>query len=67
LDKDTSASLIDNSANGVSWKPWTPEAITRARAAGQPILVDFTATWCVTCNAIIKPALEESAVTAKLK
>jgi thiol:disulfide interchange protein DsbD len=66
-DKDASASLIDSSASGVAWKPWTPEAITQARAAGQPVLVDFTATWCVTCNAIIKPALEEAAVTEKLK
>jgi thiol:disulfide interchange protein len=66
-DKDASASLIDSSANGVAWKPWTPEAITQARAAGQPILVDFTATWCVTCNAIVKPALEEPSVMAKLK
>jgi len=66
-DKDASASLIDASTDGVAWKPWTPEAITRARAAGQPVLVDFTATWCVTCNAIVKPALEEAAVTAKLK
>ena len=66
-DKDAGASLIDSSASGVAWKPWTPEAITQARAAGQPVLVDFTATWCVTCNAIVKPALEESSVTAKLK
>jgi thiol:disulfide interchange protein len=30
-------------------------------------VVDFTATWCVTCNAIIKPALENPSVTTKLK
>jgi thiol:disulfide interchange protein DsbD len=66
-DKDANGSLIDSSADGVTWKPWTPEAITQARSAGQPVLVDFTATWCVTCNAIVKPALEEPSVTAKLK
>ncbi len=55
-------SLIDTSANGVAWKPWTPEAVTQARADGKPVLVDFTATWCVTCNAIVKPALETKAV-----
>jgi thiol:disulfide interchange protein DsbD len=29
--------------------------------------VDFTASWCVTCNAIVKPALENDSVSAKLK
>jgi thiol:disulfide interchange protein/DsbC/DsbD-like thiol-disulfide interchange protein len=67
VDNNGSASLIDSSTNGVTWKAWSPEAITQARTAGQPILVDFTAAWCVTCNAIVKPALENPSVTAKLK
>ena len=29
--------------------------------------MDFTAKWCLTCNTIVKPALESDAVTAKLK
>jgi thiol:disulfide interchange protein DsbD len=64
---DSSSSLISSSADGVTWKPWSPDAVAQARAAGKPVLVDFTATWCVTCNAIVKPALETPAVTAKLK
>lgn len=60
-------SLIDSSGGGVVWKPWSPDAVAQARAAGKPVLVDFTATWCVTCNAIVKPALENPSVTAKLK
>jgi thiol:disulfide interchange protein len=67
VDSNGSASLIDSSTNGVTWKAWSPEAITQARSAGKPILVDFTAAWCVTCNAIVKPALENPSVTAKLK
>ena len=31
------------------------------------MLVDFTAKWCITCNRIVKPALESSAVRKKLE
>jgi len=50
-----------------AWQPWSPEAVDRARAAGKIVLVDFTATWCVTCNAVVKPALESDDVAKKLK
>ena len=46
---------------------WSPEAVARARAEGHPVVVDFTADWCVTCNTIVKPALESARVQAKLK
>jgi thiol:disulfide interchange protein/DsbC/DsbD-like thiol-disulfide interchange protein len=65
-EKETGNSLIDTSA-GLLWQPWSPEAVAQARTAGKPVLVDFTATWCVTCNAIVKPALESPDVAARLK
>ena len=52
---------------GIDWKSWSPEAVRQARTDGRPVLVDFTARWCVTCNAIVKPALENESVAAKLK
>jgi thiol:disulfide interchange protein DsbD len=51
----------------VDWQPWTPEAVSAAREQGRPVLVDFTAKWCLTCNTIVKPALESTSVSAKLK
>ena len=31
------------------------------------MLVDFTAKWCLTCNTIVKPTLEDRAVQEKIK
>jgi thiol:disulfide interchange protein DsbD len=66
MPSDTTAS-VPEAGGDINWQAWSPDAVAQARAAGKPVLVDFTARWCVTCNAIVKPALENSAVAAKLK
>jgi thiol:disulfide interchange protein DsbD len=33
-----------------TWQPWSTERVAQAQAAGQPVFVDFTAAWCVTCQ-----------------
>lgn len=30
---------------------WSPQAVENALKAGKPVFVDFTASWCVTCQA----------------
>ncbi len=37
-------------AGGIPWEPWSREAVDRARKAGRPVFVDFTADWCLTCQ-----------------
>jgi thiol:disulfide interchange protein DsbD len=52
---------------GVAWRPWSPDAVAQARAEHRPVLVDFTAKWCLTCNTVVKPALESASVRKKLQ
>ncbi len=49
-------------APSIDWLPWSAEAVERAQAAGRPVFVDFTAAWCISCQANKKIALEREAV-----
>lgn len=53
--------------DAVPWQKWSTEAVAKARGEGRPILVDFTAKWCVTCNTFVKPAVDNAEVRQKLE
>ncbi len=55
------------SAGTLWWEPWSPEAVLAAQAKGQPVLVDFTAKWCLTCQVNKKVALEADVVRKELQ
>jgi thiol:disulfide interchange protein DsbD len=57
---------LQDGKDGVPWQKWSPEAVAAAQAKGLPVVVDFTAKWCLTCQGN-KLVLESSAVRTKIK
>lgn len=46
------------------WAPWSVESVEIALADGQPVFVDFTASWCLICQVNKKVALRTEATKA---
>jgi thiol:disulfide interchange protein DsbD len=63
----TATGWLKESPDGIDWQPWSPEAVAKARSEGHPVLVDFTADWCLTCQVNKKTSIEIPSVRAKLK
>ena len=38
--------------NALPWQPLTEHALADARAVGAPVLVEFTADWCINCKVL---------------
>jgi thiol:disulfide interchange protein/DsbC/DsbD-like thiol-disulfide interchange protein len=46
------------------WQVWSPERVQAAQSQGRPVFVEFTAAWCVSCQANKKLVLERETVVA---
>jgi thiol:disulfide interchange protein DsbD len=53
-----SETLAAPEVSGV-WQPWSEAAVSRSLAAGQPVFVDFTAGWCLSCQVNERVALNQ--------
>jgi thiol:disulfide interchange protein DsbD len=57
------AEASSNAAEGnAGWEPWSADAVARYQAQGRPVLVDFTASWCLSCQVNERVALEQPSV-----
>lgn len=52
-------SAVDSpgAATALPSQAWSPQAVRAALAQGRPVLVNFTADWCVTCKINERTAL----------
>jgi thiol:disulfide interchange protein len=44
------------------WQAWSPERVRDAIQAGQPVFVDYTAAWCITCQVNKRTTLQQASV-----
>ena len=48
------------------WQPWSDARVREAVEAGQPVFVDYTAAWCITCQVNKRTTLQNSRVVEAL-
>lgn len=49
------------------WEPWSQDALSKYQAQGRPVLVDFTADWCLSCQVNERVALRQPEVKQALQ
>ena len=70
-EASVSQSSTGSSAARVAWQPWSADAVQHALASGQPVFVDFTAGWCLSCQvnervALSQPEVQQAFATANV-
>lgn len=45
-----------------AWEPWSADAVAHYQQQGRPVFVDFTASWCLSCQVNERVALQRPEV-----
>ncbi len=54
-------------ASGSDWQPFTPALVAQSRAQGKPVFIDFTASWCLSCQVNERLILNRADVQQRLR
>ena len=49
-------------SDGIAWRPFSQKALDDLLEAGEPVFVDFTADWCISCKFNERTAIDVPAV-----
>lgn len=65
---DAGATPDGDTVAAVAQQPvaWTPDAVAARRGHGKPVFVNFTASWCITCQVNDRSTLSTGTVKAAL-
>ena len=63
---DRQSTTTSQPSSNWSFTDYTPEKFKAARAAGQIVLIDFTADWCTNCKVIERTVYRDPAALAEL-
>jgi thiol:disulfide interchange protein DsbD len=63
----TGPTAMTAQGGGDEWQPYSAAKLAEITAAGKPVLVNFTASWCLTCMVNERSAFADSAVQAIFK
>jgi thiol:disulfide interchange protein DsbD len=62
--RHTRASSAADKSPGIAWAPFDPAQVAAARHEQRPVFVDFTASWCLTCQVNDRVVFGDAQVTA---
>jgi thiol:disulfide interchange protein len=62
-----SAASSAKAGDAEAWVPFTPDVVASLQAQGKPVFVDFTASWCLSCQVNERVVLDRADVRQRLK